>query len=608
MRHFLHRSIAACSVILFLLAATALNAQPTAATAELPTTPAAKVFSAWLAAFNSADIAQFKAFDDKYKPNPPMAGDADFRKMTGGFTLVRVESSEPTKLVALMKEGASENMGRLQLTVSAEGSPKVLSLDIRLVPAPDARSGPPSAPVTRLTLEETIAATNKRIDELVAADQFSGAILIAQHGKTLMTRAVGMENREKSVTNSLDTKFRIGSMNKMFTAVATLQLVERGKLSLDDTIGKHLADYPNKEIASKVTIRQLLTHTGGTGDIFGPEFEKNRLTLKTPSDYVKLYGNRAPAFAPGSEHRYSNYGYVLLGAIIEKLSGQSYDQHMQQNVFAPAGMKDTGALPESQPVAKRAVGYMRPQGKWVPNTETLSWSGSPAGGGYSTVTDMMRFAMALEGGQLISKAMLIDATTPKEKNYGFGFGVRGGGQRIAFGHGGGAPGINGKLLVFPAGGYVIVALGNLDPPSAEQLVDFVAARLPAKETSAATTGAPVDRTEVPMNTNSKRPTIAARLNGCEPKMRESVECVCGAILGSTHPHCVGPLHSTSDLRHIRVRGNPRLDASPLRGAPATGLGLLLPLNRRGRFSADVVHHAVEPPHFVDDAVGDFAEQ
>jgi D-alanyl-D-alanine carboxypeptidase len=480
MRHLLNRSIAACSAILLLLAAVASNAQPAAATAELPTTSAAKVFSAWLAAFNSADIAQFKAFDNKYQPNPPMAGDADFRKMTGGFTLLRVESSEPTKLVALMKEGASDNMGRIELTVSTDEPPKVLSLDIRLVPATVARDAPPAAPVTRLTLEDAIAATNKRVDDLAAADQFSGAILIAQYGKTLMTRAVGMESRERSVANSLDTKFRIGSMNKMFTAVAILQLVERGKLSLDDKVGKHLPDYPNKEIASKVTVRQLLTHTGGTGDIFGPEFDKNRLALKTPSDYVKLYGDRAPAFTPGSEHRYSNYGYMLLGAIIEKLSGQSYDHYMQQNVFAPAGMNDTGALPESQPVAKRAVGYMRPQGKWVPNTDTLPWSGSPAGGGYSTVADMVRFAMALEGGKLISKAMLIDATTPKEKSYGFGFGVRGGGERIAFGHGGGAPGINGKLLVFPSEGYVIVALSNLDPPAADQLVDFVAARLPAK--------------------------------------------------------------------------------------------------------------------------------
>ncbi|MGL4231349.1 MAG: serine hydrolase domain-containing protein [Casimicrobium sp.] len=480
MHCFLTRYVTACAATLSLFAALSLNAQPAAA--DLPTTPAAKVFSDWLIAFNSADAAQFKAFDDKYKPNPAMAGDADFRKMTGGFTLVRVEASEPTKFVALMKEKASENMGRLELTVSADDPPKVLGLEIRLVPAgtaPPARpGGPPAAPIARLTLEETIAATNKRIDELVAADQFSSAVLIAQHGKPLMTRAVGMEDREKNVPNSLDTKFRIGSMNKMFTSVATLQLVEAGKLSLDDTVGKHLPDYPNKALASKVTIRHLLTHTGGTGDIFGPEFERNRLALKTPNDYVKLYGDRAPAFEPGSDSRYSNYGYVLLGAIIEKVSGQPYDDYVQKNIFAISGMQDSGALPESQTVEHRAVGYMRPQGKWVPNTATLPWSGSPAGGGYSTVGDLMRFAIALESGKLISKAMLAEATTIKQKSYGFGFVIRGNAEWEAFGHGGGAPGVNGELRIIPAQGYVIVALSNLDPPSAEQLVSFIAARLP----------------------------------------------------------------------------------------------------------------------------------
>jgi D-alanyl-D-alanine carboxypeptidase len=474
LRRFFAYYFAACLAMLSLLGAFSAHAQPAAAQ-----TPAAKAFSDWLAAFNSADTAQIKAFDEKYKPNPPMADDADFRKMTGGFTLVRVESNEPTKFVALMKEKNSENMGRIALSVSNEDPPKVLSLEIRLVPAPPGGSGGPPAPANRLTLKETIAATNKRLDELAAADQFSGAILVAKNGKALMTRAVGMENREKNVPNSPRTKFRIGSMNKMFTSVATLQLVERGKLSLDDTVGKHLPGYPNKDIANKVTIRHLLTHAGGTGDIFGPEFDQQRLALKTPSDFVRLYGNRAPAFAPGTDSRYSNYGYVLLGAIIEKVSGQSYDDYVRKNIFAVAGMRDTGALPESQSVAHRAVGYMRPHGKWVPNTQTLPWSGSPAGGGYSTVDDLLRFAVALQSGKLISKAMLDEATSIKQKSYGFGFVIRGSAEWASFGHGGGAPGMNGELRIISAQGYVIVVLSNLDPPSAEQLVGFVAARLPA---------------------------------------------------------------------------------------------------------------------------------
>jgi D-alanyl-D-alanine carboxypeptidase len=187
----------------------------------------------------------------------------------------------------------------------------------------------------------------------------------------------------------------------MFTAVATLQLVEAGKLALDDPIGKHLRDYPNKHIASKVTVRHLLTHTGGTGDIFGPEFEQNRLKLREHHDYVKLYGTRGPAFEPAARFEYSNYGFVLLGALIEAASGQSYYEYVRENVFRPAGMSSTDSLPESEDVPNRAVGYTKPYpgAEWEPNTDTLPWRGTAAGGGYSTVGDLMRFAQALSSGR-----------------------------------------------------------------------------------------------------------------------------------------------------------------------------------------------------------------
>ena len=175
-------------------------------------------------------------------------------------------------------------------------------------------------------------------------------------------------------------------MNKMFTAVATLQLVEAGKLKLDDPIGAHLPDYPNKQVAAKVTVRHLLTHTGGTGDIFGPQFDQHRLGLREHRDYLKLYGSRGPSFEPGARFEYSNYGYVLLGALIEQVGGESYDDYVGDHVFRPAAMRSTGALPESVEVPERAVGYLRPSpgGAWSPNTDTLPWRGTAAGGGYST--------------------------------------------------------------------------------------------------------------------------------------------------------------------------------------------------------------------------------
>lgn len=265
----------------------------------------------------------------------------------------------------------------------------------------------------------------------------------------------------------------------MFTAVATLQLVKAGKLALDDPIGKHLSDYPNKDLASKVTVRHLLTHTGGTGDIFGPEFTKNRLNLREHSDYVELYGSRALTHEPGALHRYSNYGYILLGALIERVSGMSYRDYVRSRVLQPAGMKSTDSLPETENVPNRVTGYMRRNAAWVSNADTLPWSGTAAGGGYSTVGDLFRFAQALESGKLISKMMLADATRSQVQQYGYGFGVQGEGRLRSYGHAGGAPGMNGDLRVFPQLGFVLVGLSNLDPPAASRLVDFFALRMPA---------------------------------------------------------------------------------------------------------------------------------
>jgi CubicO group peptidase (beta-lactamase class C family) len=334
----------------------------------------------------------------------------------------------------------------------------------------------------RMTEADAVAALSARAGELARADEFSGAVLLARHGKVLLEDAWGRADRESGTSNTPGTRFRIGSMNKMFTAVATLQLVEAGKLALDDPIGRHLPDYPNKDVASKVTVRHLLTHTGGTGDIFGPEFERNRLTLREHRDYVKLYGSRGLMDEPGARLEYSNYGFVLLGALIEAVSGASYYDYVRDNLFRPAGMTSTDSLPESEDVPNRAVGYMKPYpgDDWVPNTDTLPWRGTAAGGGYSTVGDLMRFAQALSSGTLISKATLAEATRPHQQLYGYGFGVQGEGRLRSYGHGGGAPGMNGELRVFPELGYVVVSLSNLDPPAASDLVDFFALRMPDK--------------------------------------------------------------------------------------------------------------------------------
>jgi CubicO group peptidase (beta-lactamase class C family) len=444
-----------------------------AAQPKVPDTPAGKAMAEWLTMFNSGDPALIRAFNETYRPSPPVPEGNQFLKMTGGFTLVRIEKSEPSSITALFQEKNSDTIGRFELSLNSEQPPRVENLSLEAIPRPA------DLAVPRMTEADALAALTARAEAQAKDDRFSGAVLVARNGKILLQKAWGRANRETGVPVTLDTQFRLGSMNKMFTSVAALQLVEAGKLSLDDPLSKHFPDYPNKDLASKVTVRHLLTHTGGTGDIFGPEFAKNRLTLREHGDYVKLYGSRALTHEPGAEFRYSNYGFVLLGALIEKVSGMSYYDYVQAKIFQPAGMTSTASLSEAEKVPNRAIGYMGGEAGWVPNTDTLPWRGTSAGGGYSTVGDLLRFAQALESGKLISKKILAEATRDQKEGYGYGFGIRGDGPLRSYGHGGGAPGMNGELRIFPQLGYVLVSLANLDPPAASRLVDYFALRMPA---------------------------------------------------------------------------------------------------------------------------------
>src|SRR6266404_2178475 len=222
-------------------------------------------------------------------------------------------------------------------------------------------------PVPRMSEAEILTALRAKVEKDAAAGRFAGAVLVAhrengeQPGKVLFSGAYGLADREKKVANKLDTRFRIGSMNKMFTAVSILQLVQAGKIKLTDPLGKYVTDYPNQDVAAKVTIHHLLTHTGGTGDIFGPEYNAHRLELRTLNDYVALYGKRALEFEPGSRWAYSNYGMVLLGVVVERVSRQSYYEYVAEHVYKTAGMTLSGSEPESEAVRDRAIGYMRPR-------------------------------------------------------------------------------------------------------------------------------------------------------------------------------------------------------------------------------------------------------
>jgi CubicO group peptidase (beta-lactamase class C family) len=456
---------------------------------QLPDTPAANQAKGWLEVFNAGDPQKRREFLQKNYPSRLERFDreTEMRRATGGFDVMKVAESTPTKIVLLIQERMGDQIA--QFTVEVELAPPhaIKQFQFQVLP----RAGEFAIP--HLSESELVTSLRKRADELVAVDLFAGAVLVAKigkmDGKTVFAQAYGLADREKKTPNTLKTRFRLGSMNKMFTAVATLQLVQDGKLDLKAPFGNYLTDYKNKDLASKVTIEQMLMHTGGTGDIFGPEFDKNRLELKTLQDYVKLYGNHGPEFEPGSQWKYSNYGFLLLGVIVEKVSGQSYYDYVRDHIFKPAGMIATASEPEDVVVTDRSVGYMRPDGtRWQPNTDTLPYRGTSAGGGYSTVEDLLKFATALQTNKLLKPQYTEMLTTGKVETpgggrYAYGFqeaSINGVNGTRCFGHGGGAPGMNGELKICPGPGYVVAVLANLDPPATTRVADFITNRLPIK--------------------------------------------------------------------------------------------------------------------------------
>jgi CubicO group peptidase (beta-lactamase class C family) len=445
--------------------------------------PSLRLFRAWLAAFNSGDRERYANFliDTFPSRSPLLQQEMAFREFTGGFDLRRVIQVSGTRISGWVQERDSDQFARFRLRASAKTPRKILALELVAIPRPAA------FPIRRLTESEAVAGVEALLRKKAAADRFSGTALVAKDGEVLFAGAYGQADRERAIPNALDTHFRIGSMNKMFTAVATLQLVEAGKLALDDPVGTHLRGYPNKDVATKVTVRHLLTHTGGTGDIFGPDYDRNIQSLREHSDYVKLYGSRPPRFEPGSRFEYSNYGFILLGAIVEAASGDSYYDYVREHVFRPAGMTSTDSLPESEDVPNRSIGYMRPYpgaNSLQPNTLLLPWRGTAAGGGYSTVGDLLRFARALTSHRLLSSESTELLLTGKvDLGYGlrYAFGFVDGRDASGngwVGHGGAFPGMNGDLRIYPKPGYVVVALANLDPPAAQRISDYLDPRLP----------------------------------------------------------------------------------------------------------------------------------
>jgi CubicO group peptidase (beta-lactamase class C family) len=299
-------------------------------------TPAASQFAGWLTAFNSGNRAEMLKYHEANFPYDKASADVagidlelGLRRFTGGFEFKRAEESAATGMVAILKERDSDQFARAAMDVHAEPPHHVLNFEIHLIPTPD------DLRPCRMEERDAIAALVTEVDRAMHRDWFSGAVLIAKNRQAVFAKAFGFADRAAKFPNTLNTRFRIASIGKMFTAVAVMRLVQDGALALTDPLGTILTDYPNDTVASKVTIHHLLTHTGGTGSVNMRDYAAHR--LRTHADYVKLIGTRDVAFEPGAKFEYSSYGFMVLGAIIEKVTGTSYYDAVDQLVYRHDG-------------------------------------------------------------------------------------------------------------------------------------------------------------------------------------------------------------------------------------------------------------------------------
>jgi CubicO group peptidase (beta-lactamase class C family) len=382
------------------------------------------------------------------------------RKQVGKLELEEVKVTDRGEANAVAR---AANGDWLLYTFQFEPQPPHRIVGIS-VEGEDSRPDLSTGATRKTTNEELVVALGKYLNDLASEGRFSGVVLVAGGNKPLFEKAYGMANLSFKIPNRIDTKFNLGSINKIFTQIAIGQLLQQKKLKLDDPVGKHYPDYANRDVADRVTIRHLVEMTSGMGDIFNEKYDaipKER--LRSLMDFLPLFVADPLQFEPGSRNQYSNAGYVLLGLLIEKISGQDYYEYIQRNIFEPAGMTHSAYFESDAPVENLAEGYTRDgcdanaQSCRKRNIYFRPARGSSAGGGYSTAQDLLLFANVLRENKLLP------AENPLSiRNRGMA---------------GGAPGTN-ALLDLLDGNYTVIVLSNYDPPIAEQIGKQIRAWLP----------------------------------------------------------------------------------------------------------------------------------
>lgn len=452
------------------------------ASVPIPPTPAGKKLDAFLSAFNAGDRATLRTFfEQSMEPSPddPSAVDditdhyLGLYQQSRGLTVRKIRESSSARIRAVVQAKTTGVWSEIAVFITAkppkydEAVPpfKIVGMGYGTTTAPEELLGR-----DKLSARAIRAKVDSLLNTLVAADSFSGVVYVAKGAEPIYARAFGLASKTWNIPNRLDTRFNLASITKMFTAVAVARLVEEGRLSFSDTVGDVLPDYPNKEVAQKVTIHQLLSHTSG---LIGARAmaEKNPLPQKarTVAEMLKQFVSEPLSFPPGQRFDYSNAGYILLGAVIEKASGQSYYDYVRDHVFKPAGMRDTDFYELDTEPRDLATGFMDGPGRTrLSNIFDLDVKGSPAGMAYSTGPDMVRFHAALTGLRLLRRDTLerlwtgVTEEPGRGSKYAYGAGVaRYNGTRIVS-HGGGWKGITNHFEMYPDLGYTVVILSNYD--------------------------------------------------------------------------------------------------------------------------------------------------
>ncbi len=331
-----------------------------------------------------------------------------------------------------------------------------------------------------------------KLDKLISAyadyGKFNGSVLVAEKGKVLYKKGFGLANMEWNMPNQTDTKHRLGSITKQFTSMLIMQLVEQGKLKLDVPISTWLPDYPKKS-GEVITIHHLLTHSSGIPNItsfrgFSRNISRN---FYNPMQLVNLFADSTLQFKPGEKNEYSNSGYMLLGYIIEKVTGKSYEQVLQENIFTPLNMKNTG-YDHSEPLLKNRAGGYEKNGWSYVNANFINMSVPYAAGAlYSTVEDLYLWNQALYGDQLLRKEnkelLFAKHIAAGGGHYGYGWDIDempigNTADRIeTVGHGGGIDGFNTQLTRIPSDQSFIVLLNNTGRAPLNEMTKAIAAIL-----------------------------------------------------------------------------------------------------------------------------------